>query len=287
VDPRWQLSPRDAASRDFHADPPARRAWEASRMEVYAAQVESMDRAIGRLLQTLRTTGVADNTLLLFLSDNGGCAEFLNEDGNDTRWPGLYRHTARPGETCRIGNTPACAPGPATTFMSYDLPWANASNTPFRRYKHWVHEGGIATPCIAHWPGRTATGTLLHQPRHVIDIMATCLDAAGARYPSAFAGRAIQPLEGESLLPALTGRERPRERPLCWEHEGNRAVRDGAWKLVQAHGGPWELYNIDDDRTELHSLADAEPIRMQQMIAAYEEWARRCGVLPWPLVRRS
>lgn len=254
-------------------------------MEVYAAQVEAMDSAIGRLMETLRATGVADNTLVLFLSDNGGCAEYLDEDGDGARWPGVYRHTARPGESCQVGNAVGRAPGPATTFMSYDLPWANASNTPFRRYKHWVHEGGISTPCVASWPGRAAAGSIVHRPCHVVDILATCVALTGAPYPSRVGAHAIPPLAGESLLPALTGSDRPRAQPLFWEHEGNRAVRDGAWKLVQAHGSAWELYNIDDDRTELHDLAAAEPARLARLVAIYDAWAARCGVRPWPLQR--
>jgi arylsulfatase A-like enzyme len=287
VDSRWPLSPRDAQSRDFHADRPERRAWEASRMEVYAAQVEAMDRAIGGLVQTLRAAGVLDDTLLLFLSDNGGCAEYLNEDGDGKSWPSVYRHTARPGETCTVGNIAGMRPGPATTFMSYDLPWANASNTPFRRYKHWVHEGGIASPSVAHWPRRAAAGALIHRPCHFVDLMATCVELAGASYPRSTAGRAIQPMAGESMVPALTGRDTERERPLFWEHEGNRAVRDGRWKAVQAHGGPWELYCMEVDRTETRDLASTEPARLRRMIGDYEAWAASCGVRPWPLDRRA
>ncbi len=286
IDSRWPASPRDGESRDFHADPPERQRWEGLRMEVYAAQVEAMDRSIGRLLDTLRETGTEENTLVMFLSDNGGCAEFLREDGEPHVWPGIYAQTARPGETCRVGNTVGVAPGPATTFMSYDLPWANASNTPFRRYKHWVHEGGIATPCVARWPGHTPAGAILHQPHHLIDLLPTCLDLANAAYPADRDGHALPPLPGESLRSALHGADAPRRQPLCWEHEGNRAVRDGDWKLVAVHGQPWELYNMTDDRTELRDLAAQEPERVTAMTAIYDAWAAYCGVLPWPPKRR-
>lgn len=282
LDSRWPVSPRDGASRDFLTDPPERQRWEALRMAVYAAQVESMDRAIGRLLDTLRATGTEDNTLVMFLSDNGGCAEFLREDGEPNVWPGIYAKTARPGTSCTVGNNPALEPGPASTFMSYDLPWANASNTPFRRYKHWVHEGGIATPCVARWPGHTPAGTILHQPRHLIDLMPTCLDLAGASYPAQRDGHPLPPLPGESLRDALEGRDHPRSRPLCWEHEGNRAVRDGQWKLVAIHGKPWELYDMEADRTELNDLAATQPERVHEMARQYEAWASECGVRPWP-----
>jgi arylsulfatase len=286
IHPRWRLSPRDPKSRDFAADSPARQDWEDARMAVYAAQVDRMDQGIGRILERLREQGLDQNTLVMFLSDNGGCAEFLNEDGDPNRWPGHFAHTARPGETCRVGNLEGIMPGPATTFMSYDLPWANASNTPFRMYKHWVHEGGIATPLVCRWPARVAPGGLCRRPSHVLDIMATCLDAAGAAYPSEFQGRPVQPLEGESFLPALCGRGPDvRDRPLFWEHEGNRAMLDpaGQWKLVsrtvESSNGPWELYDLETDRTELDDRAGREPGRVRNMAAAYTDWAARCGVL--------
>ena len=284
IDEKWDVSPRDAASRDFRADPPDKRRWEALRMQVYAAQVTAMDRAIGRLLETLRETGVEDNTLVVFLSDNGGCAEFLREDGEQAAWPHRYAKTARPGTTCRVGNGHSRDPGPADTFMSYDLPWANASNTPFRRYKHWVHEGGIATPCVAYWPGRTPAGAIMHQPRHLIDFLPTFLDLAGAEYPTGSSGTSAPP-PGESLREALQGRDVPRRTPIFWEHEGNRAVRDGDWKLVSANGGPWELYNMAEDRTELHDLAAVEPDRVASLAARYDAWAAATGILPWPLKR--
>ncbi len=288
INPRWPLSPRDSASRDFAADSPRRQDWEDARMAVYAAQVDAMDRGIGSILERLRALGLEQDTIVMFLSDNGGCAEFLNEDGDNTRWPGHYTHSALPGEICRVGNIESLLPGPASTFMSYDLPWANASNTPFRLYKHWVHEGGIATPLVCRWPERISAGSLCRRPSHVIDIMATCLEAAGASYPSELNGRPIQPLEGESFLGALTGAEpERRERPLFWEHEGNRAVLDvaGQWKLVaqtqDGTNGPWELYDLHDDRTELVNLAAGEATRVRAMATAYAEWAEACGALPW------
>jgi arylsulfatase A-like enzyme len=283
----WDISPRDTESRDFFADSVARQEWEAMRMAVYAAQVESMDRGIGRILAALQATNSLDNTIVMFLSDNGGCAEFLREDGEDTSWPGFYTHTARPGQTCTVGNTEGLMPGPNTTFMSYDLPWANLSNTPFRLYKHWVHEGGIATPLVVQWPRAAKKGAIVDTPAHVIDIMATCVDAAGGTYPSVYHGVDITPMEGESFLPAVKGDGRERDRPLFWEHEGNRAVRDGGWKLVRRHPGTWELYNMTNDRTELHDLADREPNRRDMLAARYEDWAARCGVLDWPIPRRT
>ncbi len=286
LDPRWDISPRDPQSHDFFTDAPRRKEWEDLRMAVYAAQVDRMDQGIGAIMETLRARGVEENTLVMFLSDNGGCAEFLKEDENDRSWPGQYALTARRGESCRVGNIEGLQPGPATTFMSYDLPWANASNAPFRYYKHWVHEGGIATPLICQWPANIDSASIVHQSCHVIDIMATCLDVAGVKYPEEYNGHHIQPLEGESFAPLLQGNlQWQRQRPLFWEHEGNRAVRDGHWKLVSKTvddcNGPWELYDMETDRTELLNRADKEKSTVDRLLHMYNQWAERCGVLPW------
>jgi arylsulfatase len=174
-------------------------------------------------------------------------------------------------------------PGGPDTFASYGVGWANASNTPFRLYKHWVHEGGIATPLVVHWPaGISARGELRHQPGHVIDIMATCLDVAGVEYPRTRNGDVLTPLEGTSLAPAF--HDRPIEREaIFWEHEGNRAVRVGKWKLVaRGKKGPWELYDLHADRTEMHNQAEQQPERLASMAAMWDEWAQRCHVLPRP-----
>jgi arylsulfatase len=176
---------------------------------------------------------------------------------------------------------PQAMPGPADTYIAYGEGWANVSNTPFREYKHWVHEGGIATPLIAHWPaGITAKGELRHQPGHLIDIMATCVDVSGAKYPTEANGQPITPLEGRSLVPAFANQ--PLDRVLYWEHEGNRAVREGDWKLVaKGPAGKWELYNLATDRTELHDLSARHPDRVAELRTKWETYAARTGVLPW------
>jgi len=282
LDARWEISPRDEAAQPWGevGDPD----WDDLRMAVYAAQIDRMDQGVGQVINKLRALDQLDNTLILFLSDNGGCAEFLAEDGHCQR----YAYHTADGTPIRVGNLPGVRPGGPDTFMSYDLPWANASNSPFRLYKHWVHEGGIATPLIVHWPaGLDATvpdgGRIVHAPCHVIDVMATCLDATGVDYPDEYNGHTIQPLEGESLLPLLRGQRWNREQPIFWEHEGNRAVRMDEWKLVSKHPGGWELYNMQDDRTELHDLVDKNRDRVQAMASQYDEWAERCEVRPWPL----
>ena len=285
---KWKISPRDSNSYDFFTRSKQYQEWEDMRMAVYAAQIECMDRGIGKIINTLKMNGIENNTFVMFLSDNGGCAEFLNEDGDDKKWPGIYRFTARPVQICRVGNIEGLHPGPSTTFMSYGLSWANASNSPFRLYKHWVHEGGIATPFIIQWPEKIKhKGSVIHRPCHVIDIMATCLDIANAKYPSVYNGNNIIPLEGESFLPLLNGNEKEREKPLFWEHEGNCAVRNKIWKLVKKYPSDWELYNMEEDRTELNDLSSGNETIKRKLIGQYEEWAEKCGALEWPILKKT
>ena len=276
LDPKWDISPRDEDAPPWgdakHKD------WQDRRMAVYAAQVHSMDRGVGVILNRLRQLGIEEDTMVMFLSDNGGCAEFLAEDYNK---PDKMRFNipTRRGRPVYIGNTPTHAPGPEQTFMSYDRPWANVSNSPFRYFKHYVHEGGVATPLIVQWPGVAESSSLVHGAAHVIDVMATCLDAAGEGYPGEFQGKPITPLEGESLLPAVRGETWEREQPIFFEHEGHRAVRDGRWKLVSKHPGDWELYDMVEDRTELNDLSERSPAKVKELAAMYGEWAGRCDVL--------
>ena len=283
LNPKWNISPRDEQAPDWSDVPPKLKTWQNLRMAVYAAQIDRMDQGVGRICARLRELGIEDDTLVMFMSDNGGCAEFLAEDVGRPQ-PHRYNIPTRDGRPMHVGNTPALRPGPDDTFMSYDLPWANASNTPFRLYKHWVHEGGIATPFVVHWPKAATRGGIRHQPVHFIDVMATCLDAAGARYPEEHNGQPVTPLEGESLLPALGSDAWSRERPIFWEHEGNRAVRLDNWKLVSKYPGGWELYDMNEDRTELNDLAPGNAATVDRLARMYDEWAERVGVLPWEQV---
>jgi arylsulfatase A-like enzyme len=255
LDASVPLSPRDPKARAWEdvRDKPARDL----EMAVYAAQIDRMDQGIGKVIAKLKETGALENTLILFLADNGGCAEAINS------------------------GQPGVPPGPKESFKSYGLPWANASNTPFRMFKHWVHEGGISTPLIAHWPGQIAPGAITHQPGHLIDIMATCLELTGAKYPEEFNGRKITPLEGKSLVSIFNGQQHQSHQAIFWEHEGNRAVREGDWKLVALNNGAWELYDISKDRAELNNLAEKEPQRVKRMAEMYDNWAKRAGVVPW------
>ncbi|MGM0562317.1 MAG: arylsulfatase [Pseudomonadota bacterium] len=281
IHPNWQLSERDPSQPPF--EKAEYKTWLTRCMEVYAAQIDRMDQGIGRLLAALEETGQMEDTLILFLSDNGGCAEDIPEDVEPKQLVEdlmIAQYRTRDGREVRIGNNPSIMPGPEDTYQSYGTAWANLSNTPFRLYKHWSHEGGISTPLIAHWPnGIKEHGAIHHTPGQLPDIMATILDIVGAEYPRDREGNSIPPCEGTSLAPSFVG-EMPDRGPLFWEHEGNAAMRQGRWKLVRNYPGPWELYDMEEDRTELNDLADMYPERVETMARAYQEWADRCGVIP-------
>jgi arylsulfatase A-like enzyme len=295
IDPQQSLSPQ-AGDWDSVKD----KRWEAAGMEVYAAMIDRMDQGIGKIIAELKRTGQFDNTLICFLQDNGGCAEGMGRTGNQQH-PNIERPAKptlpamRPGDFAAGGSVPSqtrdgfpvrmgpkVMPGPADTYVAYGQGWANVSNTPFREYKHWVHEGGISTPLVAHWPaGIKSQGELRHQPGHLIDIAATLYDLAGASYPEQ-----ATPLEGRSLRPAFAGQPIERE-AIYWEHEGNRAIRVGNWKLVSKHGQPWELYDIAKDRVEANDLAAKHPEQVRDLTAKYEAWAKRARVEPWPVAAKG
>lgn len=275
LDPKWELSERDPTVPAW--GDAENKDWQTRRMEVYAAQIDRMDQGIGRIIDAVEAEGKLDDTLFLFLADNGGCAE---EFGTDSPWiRGCGHKQTRDGRPVRWGNVPEIMPGGEDTYCSYGVPWANVSDTPFRKYKHWIHEGGISTPFILHWPnGIDARGKLRHQPGQLPDVMATLLDVTGAEYPKNYDGHTIQPHEGYSLVPSFTGGES--QRPLfTWEHHGNRGVRRDNWKLVQETGKPWELYDLEADRTECHDLVGEKPDLVAELKDAYFAWAKRCNVL--------
>ena len=260
VEKKWPLSPLPPEVKPWDSLTAAERDHFDHIMAIYAAVVSHMDASVGRLVAGLRDRGVLENTLILFLSDNGGNAES--------------------GPAGRLNGNP---PGSAQSNVFCGQSWATLENTPLRRYKHFNHEGGIATPLIMHWPARiTARGELRHQPGHLIDIMATCVAVTGAKYPAEFNGQPIQPMEGRSLVPTFDNRPIQRD-AIYWEHEGNAAIRVGDWKLVRlGRGGPWELYDLKADRTELHDLAAQKPELTKQLAAQWEAWAERAGVKPYP-----
>ena len=281
IRPYWTLTERDPSQPPWQNA--EQREWLLRCMEVYAAQIDRMDQGIGRILQALEDTGQLEDTLIIFLSDNGACAEDIPEGVTAKELVEelmIAKATTRRGEPVRFGNDPTIMPGGEDTYQSYGTAWANLSNTPFRLYKHWIHEGGIATPLIVHWPrGIAERGGLRHHPGQLPDIMATILDVTGAAYPRERDGHEVPPCEGESLVPSFASDDAGRG-PLFWEHEGNAAVRVGQWKLVRNYPGPWELYDMEADRTEMNDLASQHPDRVREMSALHAAWAERCGVIP-------
>jgi arylsulfatase len=237
-------------------------------MAVYAGMIDRMDQNIGRVIQDLRQHGELEHTLIVFLSDNGACAEWDPYGFDGESGPHNVLHQG--DDLKKIG-------GP-DSYVSYGSAWANACNTPWRLYKHYDHEGGIATPFILSWPGHVnGGGPAIDTPSDIIDIMATFVDISGARYPQTFKDHPILPMEGRSLVPLLSGQAEP-ARTLFFEHEGNRAVRMARWKLVSLRGHPWELYDFDNDRSELNNLAGRNPQIASMMAKAWEDWAERCHV---------
>ena len=270
VDSTWTLSPQD--SRDWDSLSDEQKDEMDLRMAIYAAMVDRMDQNIGKLTDSLEAQHQLDNTIIMFLDDNGACAEFDE-----------------------LGSGPAEQLGTKEGYvLSYGRAWANASNTPYRQYKHWLHEGGIATPLIVHWPQGIATGDqgkLIREYGFLPDIMATCLDLAQAEYPTEYQGNKITPMAGKSLLPVIQGNEEPiHTEPLFWEHEGNKAVRVGNYKLVQDYSednqDQWELYDLAKDRTEMNSLVAEMPEKVNEMATLYDDWATKSNVVAWDTIRQ-
>ncbi|HET8735972.1 MAG TPA: arylsulfatase [Pricia sp.] len=269
LDADWELTPQDA--RDWDSLDDEKKKEMDVRMATYAAMIDRMDQNIGKLVDSLKAKGQLENTVILFLNDNGACAEF-SELGNG---PAENLETKKGGIT--LGRA-----------------WANAANTPYREYKHWVHEGGIATPFIVHWPKgipKKRRGGIVHEYGFLPDIMATCLELSGATYPDKYNGNTILPISGKSLVPLFKGEAgRLHTEPIFWEHEGNKAVRLGKYKLVQlweeGKKDNWELYDMEQDRTEMHDLIEKMPEKAEELISLYTKWAQKNKVLPWDKVLR-
>lgn len=246
----WKLSEGESRAYAWES---ANHDFEDHRMAVYAAMIDSMDQNIGRLLDTLKETGHDKDTLVMFLSDNGGCAE-------------------EPG-----GRDPSKRnPGPGDDYVSVGPSWGWAQNSPFRRYKSWLHEGGITTPCIAWWPEAIPANAINRSPAHIIDLMPTFLELAGSDYPQEYNGHEILPVEGQTMVPLLKGQPREGHRQLAWYWAGNRALRQGDWKLVWDKLNPnkqWELYDLSVDRCELNNLAAEQPERVEKMTQDWFAWA--------------
>lgn len=305
VDKNWTLSEDETVPswEDTEA-----KEFEARCMEVYAGMITNMDKNIGRIIDYLKKTGQLENTLIVFLQDNGACEELL---GRGPKQPATIK--APKGEELRpmekeelqtrlipyrtrdgrpVWEGIGTMPGGPDTYIAYGKGWAHASNTPYREYKHWVHEGGISTPLIMHWPAKITSGKgqRRYQPGQLPDIMATFIDASHSVYPGVYKEEKIIPYEGISLLPAIEKDNFNYERPLFWEHEGNRAIRSGKWKLVYKAGkekediplSSWELYNMENDRTETKNLAGEYSEKVTELAQQWENFAIRCKVKPWP-----
>ena len=227
------------------------RKFQATKMAIHAAMVYRMDLEIGRIIDQLQAMGELDNTLLMFASDNGASAEIM------------VRHS---------GHDPTAEPGSAATYLCLGPGFSSACNTPFRRHKTWVHEGGTATPLVVHWPdGFAARGELRKTPGHVVDIVPTVMDALGVSKPTEFEGKPLPPVPGHSLLPAFHDDVTIKRDSIWWLHEGNRAIRVGDWKLVAAEGDAWELYDLSNDRSETKDLASEYPDRVQELEELWNE----------------
>lgn len=272
--------------------------WQQNRMQVYAAMIEEMDNGIASILKAVKESGNWENTVVIFLSDNGASSEghLYNtiERRGDTWEDRMAPVTNRKGRPVVTGDFPGKPLGGDTTFGSYGPQWAHLSNTPFQRYKSFLHEGGIATPMIIQWPARISErGGIRHTVGDIRDFMPTFLEMAGASYPLNIRNQPTFKPEGKSLLPSMVNMNDTAARILCWEHEGNRAIRKGRWKLVSEYPGAWktlrpypnqgkwELYDMIIDRTETNNLAAAYPEIVKQLANEWENWARRSQVLDW------
>jgi len=266
INPEWKLSEPNPNTKNWNSLNDSTKRYYDRLMAVYAAMIDRMDQNIGKLLSAIERTGDKDHTLIIFLSDNGGCHEFV--------------HNGLPG----------ALPGTPDSYDSYEYSWANASNTPFSWFKHWTHEGGSSTPFIAWYPAMIKAGGIDDHLAHVIDLMPTLTELAGAQYPKTFKNNSIIPTEGKSLLPLFRGSATVLHDVLCWEHEGNRAARKGDWKLVSRFDNetnselPWELYNLKNDRSETNDLTNMYPGKVEELTRIYNEWASRVNVIPFKTI---
>ncbi|MBW4890698.1 arylsulfatase [Mucilaginibacter sp. HMF5004] len=257
----WKLSPRYEKVPDWDKlSAEEKDKWD-TRMAIYAAMIDRMDAGVGEILAKLKEIKKDKNTVVLFLSDNGGSADDVKN------WTNVIQKAGGPGSVASID--------------SYETPWANVSNTPFKGFKKNTHEGGIATPFIAYYPGVIKPGAVNRQPAHFIDILPTCLNLAGVNYPEQYNGRKLTTAQGVSLVNAFNGKPFKDHDALFWEHEGSRAIRKGQWKLVAENHAEWELYDLTNDRSETNNLAAKYPGKVKALETEYLAWAAKVGVRNW------
>lgn len=286
AEPAWVLSPRDP---EVPAWPRvADQAWQAARMRAYAAQVDQLDRGVGSIIAALETDGRLEDTIVVFLSDNGPSAEELPDTFGSVaamlRRTDLVRARTRDGRPVRIGNQADIVPGPEDTYGSYGVGWADVSNTPFRLYKRWTHEGGIATPLIVRYPaGGITPGAIVRDPYQISSVKGTLLELAGVPDlppPGADAPTVTSP----TMTASLRGGPAARPPELFWEHIGNAAIRTDAWKLVRRFACDWELYDVSADPIELHDVARQHPDVAAWLERRWDDWARDVGVIPFDAI---
>ncbi len=261
------LSPRDPDAEPWDSlSAEERDAWDA-RMATYAAMIHCVDRGVGGVVRQLETMDALDDTLILFLSDNGSSAEYLVRGD---------------------GHEPGSPPGSRQSYRCLEVGWSNAANAPLRMHKMWMHEGGIATPLVAHWPAAIhARGQITRQVGHAIDVLPTLLELAGAAYPEIYESEPTVGPPGASLVPILRGLKRDPHDFLFWEHIGNKAIRQGDWKLVAEHRGPWELYHLAVDRGETRDLSAEHPEKVEKLARLWSAYADRIGVVDWDTLPQS
>ncbi len=265
IQKEWKLSPRFGKAPEWNVLSEAEKDKWDTRMAIYAAMIDRMDQCIGQVLDKVKAIGRDRNTLVIFVSDNGGSGDTVRE------WDYVTQKTGEPGSVHSID--------------SYDPPWGNASNTPFKLFKKNTHEGGIASPFIAWFPGKIKANALSRQVGHITDIMPTLLDVAGVRYPEMLANEKLTPLAGSSLTALFQNPQATRAKTIFWEHEGSRAMRKADWKLVAEIGQPWELYDLNADRSETNNLANRYPQKVKELEKEYLEWAAKVGVLDWNTIK--
>ena len=255
IDAKYKMSPREEGVKAWNSLSDKEKDAEDLKMSVYCAMIDRVDQNLGRIFGKVKELGEWENTLVLFLADNGGCKEQPN-------------------------TTPGVPPGPVEGYRTISVGWANASNTPYRKFKSTDYEGGACTPFIAHWPAVIKPGTLTRQVGHIIDVTPTFMDITGATYPASINGNKTKPVAGKSLLPIFQGKQRTPHKEIYWQFGQAKAVRQGDWKLVKLGKADWELYDLSKDRTELNNVASSNTEKAAELTGLWERWYKAAKARP-------